>query len=359
MLAFPGISFYFSRVFVQIHRIYFKSNQYKTMLMKKVFRVLIILIVGLIVVAGGGMAYVMSAYPKADPPPELKVELTPERIERGKYLANHVMLCMDCHAERDWSLFAGPPKQGTQGSGGDRFDQTMGFPGVFYSRNITPAGIGNWSDGELYRLITTGVTKDNEVIFPVMPYNNYAKCDPEDIKAVIAYLRSIPAIDKKNEVSSADFPLNIILRTMAAKHEPQTIPAKTDLVAYGKYVATAASCNECHTAVDDKGNFIGITYAGGREFHFPDGTIERSANITPHPTSGIGNWTEEYFISRFKEQVDSANHAKAVPVKDFQSIMPWGMYGGMDSLDLKAIYAYLRSQDPVDNKVVKITPPSK
>lgn len=329
------------------------------MLMKKVFRVLLILIVGLIVVAGGGMAYVMSAYPKADPPPELKVELTPERIERGKYLANHVMLCMDCHAERDWSLFAGPPKPGTQGSGGDRFDQSMGFPGVFYSRNITPAGIGNWSDGELYRLITTGVTKDNEVIFPVMPYNNYAKCDPEDIKAIIAYLRSIPAIDKKNEVSSADFPLNIILRTMAAKHEPQTVPAKTDLVAYGKYVATAASCNECHTAVDEKGNFIGVTYSGGREFHFPDGTIERSANITPHPKTGIGNWTEEYFISRFKDHVDSTNNAKSVPVKDFQSIMPWGMYGGMDSLDLKAIYAYLKSVEPVDNPVVKITKPTK
>lgn len=326
------------------------------MLMKKVLRVLLILIAGLIVVAGGGMAYVMTAFPKVDPAPELTVERTPERIARGKYLANHVMLCMDCHAERDWSLFSGPPKPGTHGAGGDRFDQSMGFPGVFYSRNITPAGIGGWTDGELFRLITTGVTKDNEVIFPVMPYNNYSKCDPEDIKSVIAYLRSIPAIEKPNQESAADFPLNIILKTMAAKPEHQAVPAKTDLVAYGKYIANAGACNECHTAVDEKGNFIGVTYAGGREFKFPDGTIERSANITPHPTKGIGGWTEEYFINRFKSRADTI-----APVKpgEFQSIMPWGMYGGMDTLDLKAIYAYLRSQEPVDNAVEKITKPSK
>lgn len=323
--------------------------------MKKVLRVLLILIVVIVILAGAGLAYVKTAFPKADPAPEMKVELTPERIERGKYLANHVMLCMDCHAERDWTKFAGPPKPGTLGAGGDRFDQTMGFPGVFYSRNITPAGVGNWTDGELYRLITTGVTKDNDVIFPVMPYNNYAKCDPEDIKSIIAYLRSLQPVERKNDVSKADFPLNFILRTMNAKPDPQPVPAKTDLVAYGKYVATAASCNECHTAVDEKGNFIGITYAGGREFHFPDGTIERSANITPHPVSGIGSWTEEFFINRFKSRADSII---ALKPGEFQSIMPWVMYGGMDSLDLKAIYAYLRSQEPVDNKVEKITKPA-
>lgn len=326
--------------------------------MKKILRVLLILFVILIILGGAGLTYVYTAFPKVDPPSDLKVAGTPEQVERGKYLANHVMLCMDCHAERDWSLFAAPPKPGTQGAGGDRFDQTMGFPGVFYSRNITPAGIGDWTDGEIYRLITTGVTKSGEVIFPVMPYNNYAKADPEDIKAVIAYLRSLQPVNKQNESSKADFPLNILLRTMAAKPDPQTIPAKTDLAAYGKYVANVAACNECHTAVDAKGNFIGVMYAGGREFQFPDGTVLRSANITPHPTSGIGNWTEDFFLQKFKMHTDSANSAKPVKPGDFQSIMPWVMYGGMDSLDLKAIYAYLQSQQPVDNPVVKVSKPS-
>ncbi len=318
------------------------------------------MILGIIVVvlALGGFLYLKNAFPKVAPPEDMKVEITPERVERGKYLANHVMLCMDCHGERDWTLFAGPPKPGTLGAGGDRFDQTMNFPGVFYARNITPHGIGDWRDGEIYRLLTTGVTKHNEVIFPVMPYGNYAKCDPEDLKAVIAYLRTLEPVKNTNSVSKADFPVNLILRTMSVTPQPTTIPSKSDLIAYGKYVATAASCNECHTAVDAKGVPVGIVYAGGREFLFPDGTIERSANITPHPTTGIGNWTEEYFINRFKMHADSANQAKKLKPGEFQSIMPWTMYAGMDSFDLKAIYTFLKSEAPVDNPVVKVTPPS-
>ncbi len=326
--------------------------------MKKLMKALFILVAIIAVLACSGYMYLKAAYPKVAPPTDMKVEVTPERIERGKYLANHVMLCMDCHGERDFSLFAGPPKPGTLGAGGDKFDQSMGFPGVFYARNITPKGIGDWTDGEIYRLLTTGVTKHNEVIFPVMPYSNYAKCDPEDIKSVIAYLRTLAPIENTPNVSKADFPLNLILRTMAVTPDPQSIPAKTDLVAYGKYIATAASCNECHTAVDDKGVHIGVPFSGGRSFQFPDGTIERSANLTPHPTTGIGNWTEEYFLSRFKMHADSANQAGKLKPGEFQSIMPWTMYAGMDSLDLKAIYVFLKSQAPVDNPVVKITPPA-
>lgn len=318
----------------------------------KVLAFIGILLIGLVAI---GYLFLLKTYPKVAPAPEMTVEMTPERIEHGKYLANHVMLCMDCHAERDFTKFAGPPKPGTLGAGGDKFDQTMGFPGVFYARNITPAGIGTWTDGEIYRLLTTGVTKDNEVIFPVMPYKNYSQCDPEDIKDVIAYLRSLPPIERANTPSIADFPVNILLRTMAANPAPVVRPGKTDLAAYGKYVANMAACNECHTAVDDKGNFIGITYAGGREFSFPDGTILRTANITPHEKTGIGSWSEEYFLQRFKMHANDSLNAKPLAPGEFQSIMPWVMYAGMDSTDLKAIYTYLKSLDPVDNMVVKVS----
>jgi hypothetical protein len=62
---------------------------------------------------------------------------------------------MDCHSTRDWSKFSGPLVEGTLGQGGERFDQTVGMPGVVYSKNITPARIGDYTDGELFRLITT------------------------------------------------------------------------------------------------------------------------------------------------------------------------------------------------------------
>lgn len=327
--------------------------------MRKLLKFMGILLLIIIILGAAGFTYIQTAYPKVDPAPDLVVEKTPERIERGRYLANHVMLCMDCHAERDFSLYAGPPKPATLGAGGDRFDHSMNFPGVFYSRNITPAGIGTWTDGELYRLLTTGVNKDGEVIFPVMPYNNYAKADPEDIKDVIAYIRSLEPIQRENIPSKPDFPLNFLLRTMAAKPAPEKRPSKDDLAAYGKYIANLAACNECHTAVDEKGSYIGTKYAGGREFRFPDGTILRSANITPHTATGIGNWTEEYFIQRFKMHTDSSMQNKKVSPGEFQTLMPWVMYAGMDSTDLKAIYTYLRSLEGTDNLVVKVTPPDK
>jgi len=96
---------------------------------------------------------------------DLKLEYTPERIERGRYLATAVSVCMDCHSTRDWSKFSGPLKEGTLGKGGDRFDHSVGMPGVFYSKNITPAGIGRYTDGELFRTITTGVTKRVGLMF--------------------------------------------------------------------------------------------------------------------------------------------------------------------------------------------------
>src|SRR5688572_18864680 len=90
----------------------------------------------LIVVCIG--AYVKIALPDTGPPPEMTIERTPERIERGKYLANSVTICMDCHSTRDWSRFAGPMLPDSLGGGGEVFDQNMGFPGKFVAANITP-----------------------------------------------------------------------------------------------------------------------------------------------------------------------------------------------------------------------------
>jgi mono/diheme cytochrome c family protein len=159
--------------------------------MKKFLRYFMVVLAVLLVIVIGLLSYVSLALPNVDKAPDLKVEITPEKVERGKYLAWNVVLCADCHSVRDFSIFAAPPKPGTEFAGGEIFDQSMGFPGVFVSANITPAGIGDWTDGELFRLITTGVKRDGEPIFPVMPYHNYGKLDPEDIYAVIAYIRTL------------------------------------------------------------------------------------------------------------------------------------------------------------------------
>src|SRR5690606_13314988 len=96
----------------------------------------LLLVLGLVLSAGA--VYVTFFLPDVGPPPDLKVEITPERVARGEYLANHVVACMDCHSTRDFSKFSGPLKDGTLGQGGEVFTEDMGFPGTFYAKNITP-----------------------------------------------------------------------------------------------------------------------------------------------------------------------------------------------------------------------------
>lgn len=314
--------------------------------MKKViFAILFIIVIALAI----GASYLKFALPNVGDAPELTIELTPERIKRGEYLANHVTVCMDCHSTRDWSLYSAPIVSGTLGKGGEYFGPEMGFPGTFYSRNITPTNLGDWTDGEIFRVITTGVDKNGKALFPVMPYSYYRKMDKEDIYDIIAYIRTIPPIDNEIQASKADFPMNFIMNTIPTEAALVEIPAASDTIKYGAYLTNAAACMECHTQVE-KGQVIpALAFSGGREFAMPAGTV-RSANITPDMETGIGTWTSDAFIQRFKLYADEA-HLQKVGADQLNTIMPWAMYAGMDSTDLKAIYTYLQTITPIKNEV--------
>ncbi|MDP4283740.1 MAG: cytochrome C [Bacteroidota bacterium] len=315
--------------------------------MKKVILIILLLVV---IIITGLAAYVKFALPNVGPAPDLKIVSTPERVVHGEYLANHVAVCMDCHSTRDWSHFSGPLEAGTLGKGGEYFSEKQGFPGKFYSKNITPANIKDWTDGEIFRMITTGVDKYGNAMFPVMPYSHYGKMDKEDIYDIIAYIRSLPPIENKTPDHEVDFPMNFILNTIPAKASFVQKPSKSDSVKYGAYLVNAAACMECHTQVK-RGQIIpDLAFGGGREFEMPNGIV-RSANITPDMVTGIGSWTESAFLARFDAYKDTANLPLLAPDK-VNTVMPWAMYTGMDSSDLKSIYAYLRTVKPIKNMVV-------
>lgn len=317
---------------------------------------LVILVVTAIAVV---LAYVKAALPDVGDAENLAIEYTPERIARGKYLANSVTVCMDCHSKRDWSRFSGPPVESTLGQGGERFDEGVGLPGVFISKNITPEGISRYSDGELYRVITTGVNKEGRAMFPLMPFLYYGKMDPEDIYSIIAYVRSIEPIKNEVDSSTPNLPMSFIINTIPKKAQPQKRPEKSDVLAYGAYLVNASGCVECHTQVD-KGQIIPeVSFAGGREFGFADGSLVRSANITPDKETGIGAWSEEMFVNKFKAFADSTYMSEEVKPGEFNSWMPWRMFSGMEREDLSAIYAYLHSLKPIPNKVVKFRSANK
>ena len=321
--------------------------------MKKVWKVLLIIITVIVVAITGLIGYVKTALPDIASAEDLKIDYTQERIKRGDYLANHVTMCIDCHSERDFTTFGGPVVQGTEGKGGEKFSKELGFPGDFYAANITPAGIGNWTDGELFRAITTGVSKDGHALFPLMPYPNYARLDKEDIYSIIAYIRTLKPIENNIPKSEPAFPVSILINTMPKEANFSPVPPKEDLIAYGKYIFTAASCTDCHTPMD-KGERIADKFAAGSfDFKLPDGTVVRSANITPHKQTGIGNWTEQQFVSRFKMYSDSTYVPYKVGPGEFKTMMPWQAYSNMDEQDIKALYAYLRTIPAVDNQVIK------
>ncbi|OJV14808.1 MAG: cytochrome C [Dyadobacter sp. 50-39] len=295
-------------------------------------------------------AYVKLALPDTGPAPDLKIEKTAARVERGKYLSNYVTVCMDCHSSRDWSRFAGPMMPAGQGAGGERFDQQMGFPGTFYAPNITPYALSGWTDGELFRAITTGVSKDGRALFPVMGYHRFGQMDEEDIFSIIAYIRTLPPVKKDVPASRADFPVNFIINTMPAKAALTRKPDTTNVIAYGKYLVNATGCVDCHSKTDKGSVIAGTEFGGGMEFKSPGGVLI-SPNITMHRQTGIGNWTASDFVSRFKAFTAPGYVSPPVPESQPNTPMPWTMYAGMKESDLKAIYAYLKTVKSIENRV--------
>ena len=326
--------------------------------MKLVLRIIVGLFAIFLLAATGGYIYLKTALPNAGPVPNITIESTPDRVERGKYLANHVAICMDCHTQRNYSFFAGPLKMETFGAGGEEFPESMGFPGTLYARNITPAGLKDWTDGEIFHALTTGIRKNGEAIFPLMPWHRYATSDKEDILSIIAYIKTLKPIENQVPETRLNFPLNLIVRTMPKAPAFVTRPDTTDEVAYGKYLANMAACADCHTMTKKGEPLPGMDFAGGFQFIMPQGVL-RSANITPDEKTGIGTWTREQFINRFKTYAQES--AQRIPVVEpytetqFQTVMPWIMYAGMTEKDLGSIYAYLRSVKAVDHPVKKFT----
>ena len=327
--------------------------------MKKVLTIVVWGIGVVALVIALGLGYLFLAYPDAGPVRDLTVEATPKRIARGSYLANHVSVCIDCHSTRNWDYFAGPIVPGTEGKGGDTFDESLGFPGTIVAHNITPGRPGSASDGQLYRAITSGVDKEGKALFPFMPYPRYNRMSEEDILSLIAYIRTLKPIENPTSPTRLRFPLNLIVRTMPMKRTPQPGPDTSNVYKYGEYLMNAAACADCHTKQVKGKPVPGMEFAGGFEFPLPNKCIVRTSNITPDEETGIGAWSESDFIVRFKYY--DTPEAKTLKVEEvgYQSVMPWAMYAGMTERDLAAIYKYLRTVEPVNNRVEKYTPPLK
>ena len=321
--------------------------------MRTVGKIILVLLLLIVVVAGAGLAYLFFAFPNVPVAADYKIEPTPERLARGRYLATNVSGCIPCHSHRDLSRFAGPLTPGSEGKGGEVFP--LGGAGTVVAPNITPALIGSWTDGELLRAVTAGVSRDGTPLFPLMPHPRYGQMDEEDVHAILAYIRTLKAIDGGVPERQLNFPMNLIVRTIPTAATPKPRPSPSDKVAYGQYMVNAAVCSDCHTPIDDRGQPLpGREFSGGFDLTNPElGYVMRSANITPDADTGIGSWTEQQFIDKFKSFETPAGAVLSDAEQRQNTLMPWTFYAGMTREDLSAIYTYLRTLKPVVNRVNK------
>lgn len=315
--------------------------------MKKLGKILLITFVVLVLLLVAGISLTIGwrpfIGPRTRPLTSRQFERTPQRLERGRYLATSLTGCMDCHSQRDWTKHGGPIVAGTEGRG-EPFP-LPGFPGTVVAPNITPdpaTGAGNWTDDQLARAIREGIAHDGGTLFPLMPYLEFARMSDEDLASIVVYIRSLPAINHAAPPTQIQFPVKYLIR-----NTPQPItgtvssPNPADKLKWGEYLVQLGGCQSCHTPQSRGQAIAGMAFGGGQAFQGPWGTVS-AANITPNP-SGISYYDETLFIQALR-----TGYVKA---RELKAIMPYGVYGNLTDDDLKAMYAYLRTLAPVTHRV--------
>lgn len=276
-------------------------------------------------------------------PVEFSLKSTPESIARGKKLA--FMLCANCHKNPDTGKLTGIKM----------LDAPPEF-GEIYSANITQDktyGIGSWTDAELVYLLRTGIKRDGKYAPPYMA--KLPNMAHDDINAIISFLRSdddMVKADPSPDIACEPSFLTKFLCTVAFKPLPMpkgiiTMPDTTDQVALGKYLAHNLDCFSCHSAdfktVDALNPEKSEGYFGGGNKPLNrEGKVMLTPNLTPDKATGIGNWTEEQFVSAVK--YGQMKNAVALQY-------PMTPYALLTDYEAKAIFKYLKTIPAVKNKV--------
>lgn len=282
---------------------------------------------GLVVAGGGAFIWTQtSAFDAAMdkvhevPLPQVTASTDPAVIERGKHLAYSLTGCAadKCH--------------GVDLAGGDPI--SMGPVATLVGPNITPVGVAAaYSDGELARLVTTGVKRDGRSVL-FMPVQDFGWIPDSDVAAIVSYLRTVAKVEKPIAASRVGvlgkvldhndkLVLNVARRLVGAPREVPPAPAPTP--EYGRFVAKL--CMGCH----------GESYSGGPIPGAPS-DMPVPTNITPDE-SGLKAWTYEDFT----RLVDTGVKKNGERLNPF---MPLPALTAMDEVERKALWAYLQSLPP-------------
>jgi mono/diheme cytochrome c family protein len=259
-------------------------------------------------------------------------------VERGSYLVNSVGACGNCHTPRQ----QGVPDLSRRFSGGfQTFDEPW-F--TVKGANITPdrdTGIGGWSDDALRKTLLTGVRPNGVTLATVMPYPFYKMMLAGDVDAIVAYLRTVPAI--RNEVQAPSYKAQQVAVAVPGADKPMSADDLKDPVKRGFYLSSIAHCMACHSRAseavppDFKANYA----RGGREFRGPWG-VTVTANISAS-AKGLGGWSDAEIRRVLTEGLSKDGRKLKPPMIDYVAY-----YKTWKSEDLDALIAWIRTIPPIE-----------
>ena len=262
-----------------------------------------------------------------------------DTVERGRYLSVAAD-CVACHTS---------PKQGKPYAGGYAIASPLG---EIWASNITPSkshGIGNYTEADFAKAVREGVRKDGAHLYPAMPYTSYAKLTDEDIHALYVYfMQEVAPVNEEARTTELPFPFSVrssmavwnLLFLDKTPFKPD--PAQSAQWNRGAYLVEGlAHCSSCHSPRGLMMQEVGSkAFAGGSlgDWYAP--------NITSHPISGIGGWTDDELAQYLKtgrvEGKGQAGGGMAEAVTNSLS--------KLRDEDISAIVTYLRTVPAVADK---------
>jgi mono/diheme cytochrome c family protein len=262
--------------------------------------------------------YKLNFPPRRPAVTDVKVAVTPGQVARG---ARFSVLCPLCHSPAGKAPLVGQ-------------DFSKGGPpvGTLYAPNLTPAGeIKDWSDGDIIRAIREGVHKSGRALI-IMPSEVFRNLSDVDVEAIVAYLRSQPAVEPNTPPARLNVVAAVLIgaglpRTSAQPPitQPIVAPAQGVSADYGKYLVSILGCRLCH------GESLAGRQSGGP-----------GPPAGPNLTLILPKWSVEDFIHTIRTGVDPYNRTLAEG-------MPWKELSTFASdEDLAALYAYLHSLTPIE-----------
>lgn len=289
------------------------------------------------------------------PTSQERVRSLPERVARGSYLVNQAMSCGACHTTRE-GAFALTGERADMYLAGNVLELPKNGIKVWIP-NLTSdveTGLGGWSDDEIMRAIRDGVGQDGHLMFPLMPFSSFRYVSDEDLRAIVAYLRSVPPVKHKRPFAENQlgFVLGFLVDRGVMHHEPAhdvPQPNRRDQLKYGEYVMRLGFCWECHSRTSRAPRDVGQEgFLSGwpGPLELPGVGKVYMRNLTPDRETGLGKYDAARITRALRDGRRLDGKHLAPPMSYFTPHL-----SGLTDEDLAALVAFLKSVPPVKNQV--------